>query len=82
MSRPASPGTGPGETEEIKRRGAENRRLREDVAMPRAATSFFARDPTPAAANRESFTDTLRAGAFAVRVDLQASCESRTCRST
>ena len=35
------------ETEEIKRLKAENRRLREDVAILRAATSFFAGELDP-----------------------------------
>lgn len=44
-------GTRPGltsqESEEIKRLKAENRRLREDVAILRAATSFFAGELDP-----------------------------------
>ena len=41
------PGVTSTETEEIKRLKAENRRLREDVAILRAATSFFAGELDP-----------------------------------
>ena len=41
------PGTTTAETEEIKKLKAENRRLREDVAILRAATSFFAGELDP-----------------------------------
>jgi transposase len=41
------PGVSSEESEEIKRLKAENRRLREDVAILRAATSFFAGELDP-----------------------------------
>ena len=41
------PGTTSQESEEIKKLKAENRRLREDVAILRAATSFFAGELDP-----------------------------------
>ena len=41
------PGITPSELEEIKRLKAENRRLREDVAILEAAKSFFARELDP-----------------------------------
>jgi transposase-like protein len=39
-------------TEEIRRLRAENRRLREDVAILKAATTFFTGSSTPATADR------------------------------
>jgi transposase len=41
------PGTTSQESEEIRKLKAENRRLREDVAILRAATSFFAGELDP-----------------------------------
>jgi len=41
------PGVSSAEVEEIKKLKAENRRLREDVAILRAATSFFAGELDP-----------------------------------
>lgn len=41
------PGVTSAEAEEIKKLKAENRRLREDVAILRAATSFFAGELDP-----------------------------------
>ena len=41
------PGVTGAELEEIKRLKAENRRLREDVAILRAATTFFAGELDP-----------------------------------
>jgi transposase-like protein len=41
------PGITSEESEEIKKLRAENRRLREDVAILRAATSFFAGELDP-----------------------------------
>ena len=41
------PGTTSAEIEEIKRLRAENRRLREDVSILKAATTFFAGELDP-----------------------------------
>ena len=41
------PGVTTGELEEIRRLKAENRRLREDVAVLKAATSFFVGELDP-----------------------------------
>jgi transposase len=47
VDRGERPGVSSEETEEIRRLKAENRRLREDVAILRAATSFFAGELDP-----------------------------------
>ena len=45
------PGVSSEESEEIRKLKAENRRLREDVAILRAATTFFAGELDPATAD-------------------------------
>src|SRR5690606_2086945 len=77
-------GTRPGvtteENEEIRRLKAENRRLREDVAVLKAATTFFAGELDPR--NRLSWRSSTRCAPRAMRSSRSAeSCASRAARS-